>query len=428
MDAAIAWPNSKHYLFSGSTYQRWDAVTGVCEATDAAISSAWGTLWPDGVDAGVYWGYNKAFFFKGSDYCRYDCKTDTVDYIRPIVDFWPGLWPTGIEACLNWTNGKLYIFRGSEYVRWDIGFDRMDEGYPRAIAGAWNGIWADGVDAALYPGGNEVYFFKGQVYRVFDIAADTSDGVDRPIASFSPTGVPKGLLTPARELSRDDAAKIAVWQANSGSYQFKTAWSAVTLASDGTVASLNPNKPATVEPRRIGMVEYVNDLNLQAQTIDNLDPRMLVALERLGRWMNADHPTVSAIRHLGIGHGGSNPSDCHNQGRALDLSGLSGTVDDVPFDLQVTRDWGAQPEGQMGVYRLDAATAPIAHNLFKRAYAFGTYEGECNRGNAWPPTEIGEGGFVICPDYWGDGSADNQRQRRDHNNHIHLQIGPTVAH
>jgi hypothetical protein len=94
----------------------------------------------DGVDAGVYWGYNKAFFFKGSDYCRYDCKTDTVDYIRPIVDFWPGLWPSGIEACLNWTNGKLYIFRGSEYVRWDIGFDRMDEGYPRAIAGAWNGI------------------------------------------------------------------------------------------------------------------------------------------------------------------------------------------------------------------------------------------------------------------------------------------------
>jgi hypothetical protein len=427
MDAAISWPNGKHYLFEGSTYQRYDAETGTREASGVPIAGAWGTLWPDGVDAGLYWGFNKAFFFKGSEFCRYDCKTDTVDYVHSIADYWPGLWTRGIEACLNWTNGKLYIFRGSEYVRWDIGFDRMDEGYPRSIAGAWPGIWEDGVDAALYPGGEEAYFFKGGSYRVFNIAADTSDGVDRPIASFAPAPVPSGLLKPARDLSREEAAKIAVWQANAGAYSFKTAWMAVRKAPDGTIQSVDANRPIAIEPRRIGRVEYVNNANRQGQTVDNLDPRMLVALERLGRWLNADRADVEAVVHMGIGHGGSNPKDCHNQGRALDLSGLVGAVDGEAFDLDVTRDWGKLPEGTMGAYRLDPSGNAIAYDLFKRAYAFGTYECECNRGNVWPPTEIGAGGFVICPDYWGDGSASNQKLRRDHNNHIHMQIGPTVV-
>lgn len=425
MDAAVAWPNSKLYLFSGSTYSRYDVPSGAFEADGQSIEQFWSGLWPDGIDAAVYWGFGKAFFFRGDEYARYDEDSDSVEYVRKINASWPGLWEFGIDAAINWTNGKIYLFRGPEYVRWDIAHDRMDEGYPRPIAGNWQGIWEDGVDAAVYPGGDEVYFFKGDVYRVFNVGADRSDGTDLSISSFAPAPLPAGLMTAARDLTPAEAAGIAIWQSNRGDYAFKDSWTSLRRDADGAIVSLDPKKRVAVSPSTIGKVEYRNIANPLSGLVDNLDLRMLIALERLGRWLNGDKADVDAVVHLGIGHGKGPANDCHNEGRALDLAGIAGGMGGAEFSISVLDDWGSQPETDKGTYRLDPSTSPVAFDLFKRAYAFGTYECECKPSNAWPPTEIGEGGMVICPDYWGEDATNREKYRSDHNNHIHMQIGPT---
>ncbi|MGK7379767.1 hypothetical protein ACSFXN_18275 [Planococcus sp. 1R117A] len=144
--------------------------------------------------------------------------------------------------------------------------------------------------------------------------------------------------------------------------------------------------------------------------------------------MKAIGPDVTVIRHMGIGHGGDDPTDCHNHGRALDFSGIDGSSSGMPFKRKIQEDWGNKPVISGTPLRLDPTKDSLAHDFFRTVFSFATLECECNGigpANKWPPKEIGDkGGYVLHPDYI-DHPPPAQQLRRDHQNHIHMQVGPT---
>jgi hypothetical protein len=440
--APLAWPSGKVYLFEketvipgvpGINYLRHDFVSGARDQGAQPIAFNWPGLRPTRPDAAVYWGFGKVYFFYGTEYVRYDVAKDAVDpeYLPPnppfpIAGHWNMPWTDGIDAAFNWGNGKLYFFRGSDYLRYDITMDRMDDNYPKPIAGNWNGVWSDGIDGALYQGGNKAYFFKDHEYRRFDLALD---GVDESglIDALVLDPVPSGLWTPARELTLAEANKVMGYLIQNGKFALSQTQTPYVGDWQTTITAPAPTTHVVIKPATINNVEFINDAGA-ATVIDNVDQRMAVALYRLTRWLNASEPDVTILRHKGIGHGGGAPTDCHNQGRALDFSGADGSSQGVGFARKIKADWGDRPSLPGQPLRLDPVSDPLAHRLFLTVWRFGTFEGENNgigANNQWPGKEIGDvGGFVIHPDYI-DAPPPSKPLRAKHQDHIHMQIGPT---
>lgn len=423
--SAIAWPNDKLYLFFDDRYTRIDSTTGAVEATDQALSN-WPGL-PASPTASLYWGYGKAYFFLADSYVRYSLDQDAVEdwYLPPnpprtLAEFWPGIWTDGIDAALNWGNGKCYLFRGSQYIRWDMVSNRADANYPRDIGPAWSGVWPDRVDAAVYQGGAFAYFFRDDEWRRFNLASDTVDA-SGSLASFAPAPVPSGSLTAARHLTLTQANVLMADLIRRGLLTLKS-WTPFVDGPQGIV-SPRPADRVAVEPKVVNGVTFTSVANTTVNWFDNIDQRFLIALYRLTRWMNGSTPNVSEIRHMGMGHGNGPDTDCHNQGRAIDLSGLIGDVSGTPFSFEVQRDWGNLSPAASGL-KLDNAD-PTAQLLFRTAYRFGMFEGEANgigTGNTWPAPDLGGRGYLIYPDYGGDAAL-----RAAHQNHMHIQVGPTRA-
>ncbi len=51
VDAAVAWPNGMAYLFSGTTYSRYDFATGAQDQPPAAVVGNWPGLPAAAADA-----------------------------------------------------------------------------------------------------------------------------------------------------------------------------------------------------------------------------------------------------------------------------------------------------------------------------------------------------------------------------------------
>lgn len=302
----------------------------------------------------------------------------------------------------------------------------MDDDYPKSIADNWPGVWSEDIDAVLYQGGSKAYFFKGDDYLRYDLETDSVDQSGQ-ITNLVLDPVPSGMWTAARDLSLAQANTVMGYliqkgklTLNSSQTPYKGDWLA------GIVSPLSSVR-VVVKPAKIDKVEFINDLGA-ATLIDNLDQRMLVALYRLTRWVNAS-ANIEVITHKGIGHGNGPPTDCHNQGRALDFSGLKGAYLGVAFSRNVKEDWGNRVENIPGItIHLDPVVDRISHDLFRIVFRFGTFECECNgigQTNKWPPKEIGDSsGFVIHPDYIPS-SPDEEKLPKQHRDHIHMQIGPT---
>ncbi len=159
---------------------------------------------------------------------------------------------------------------------------------------------------------------------------------------------------------------------------------------------------------------YYDGAEHPRKTIDNLDPRFGVYLVRLDQMLA--RMGVTELLDLGITHGSDNPTDVHNQGRAIDVAGVKGDG----IDLNVYRDWGKKPEGAPGQYRLDISDP--GYDMFREIYNFGTAEGadrSVTPDQGGPPTHIGEGSYLITPDH------PNPKLHIDHQNHMHMQIGRT---
>lgn len=424
--SAVAWPNDKLYLFFDNDYTRINSLTGTVEATGQPLSN-----WPGltfSPTASLLWGYGKAYFFSFDQYVRYSVTDDAVEdwYLPPnpartLAEFWPGIWTDRIDAAMNWGNGKCYLFRANEYVRWDMTLNRVDPGYPRAIDPAWSGVWPDRVDAAVYQGGPYAYFFRDEEWRRFNLAADTVDA-SGPLSTFMPDPVPSGALTAARDLTLNQANGLMADLIRRGVLSLKS-WTPFVDGPSGIV-SPRPADHVAVEPKVVNGVTFTSTANLTVNWFDNIDQRFLIAIYRLTRWLNGSTPNVTEIRHMGMGHGNGPANDCHNQGRAIDLAGLIGDVSGTPFSLEVQRDWGSVAPAAPGGLKLDNAD-PTAQLLFRTAYRFGMFECEANgigSGNTWPAPDLGGRGFLIYPDYGGDPAL-----RAAHQNHMHIQVGPTRA-
>lgn len=428
--STIAWPNGKVYFFEDTNYHRYDFLSGNKEAT-SPITPIWRGLRNTAPDSAVYWGFGKVYFFYGDEYVRYDIGNDEVEayYLPPnpprkIVEAWNG-WPSDwnkIDAAVNWCSGKIYFFRGSEYLRYDISLDRVDPTYPKPIAGNWPGV-PNNLDAVLYQGGEKAYFFKDNTYYRYDLTIDNVDH-SGPIGTLKLDPVPPGMMTPSRDLTQKDAHLITGYLVENNKLTLSPPYAGHWQS---TITTPSLGKRVVVKPAQINGVDFFYSTGT-SPLIDNLDQRMLVCLYRLTRWLNAWEPNVTVIRHLGIGHGSGPENDCHNQGRALDFSGLEGTSLGVAFNRKILRDWGIKPVVSGSPLRLDPAADQLAHDLFLTAFRFGTFECECNGigpGNKWPPKEIGDvGGFVIHPDYI---DSPGESLRAAHQDHIHMQIGPTLS-
>lgn len=150
--------------------------------------------------------------------------------------------------------------------------------------------------------------------------------------------------------------------------------------------------------------------------IDNLDPRLAVLLLRLAQTLKNQFGTKTVF-DLGITHGSGNPSDVHNQGRAIDI----GSVDDGTGEVySVLGDWGRKPKGPPGTYRLRPNDR--GYDMFRSIYAFATQEAtdtSVNSGGNGRPTTIGERSYILHPD------TPNAALAPAHQNHFHIQIGPT---
>lgn len=433
INSALPWPNGKAYLFQGTEYIRYDFRNGTRDQSPQSISPMWPGLRQDAPDAAVYWGFGKVYFFYGDEYVRFDIGNNAVDpeYLPPnppskIADHWPGIWSDRIDAAVNWGNGKIYFFRDSEYLRYDISLDRADPGYPMSISSAWPGIWTDKIDAVLYQGGEKAYFFKDKEYRRFDLVTNNVDQ-SGPVSGLNLDPLPPGMWTPSRDLTLEQANLVMGYLIQNGKFSLS---STQTPYNGDWMTSISSPQPATrvvVKPANINGINFIHEAG-PAPLIDNLDQRMLICLYRLTQWVNASEPDVAVIRHIGIGHGSGPPTDCHNQGRALDFSGLEGTSSGVAFVRKVLNDWGNKPVISGNPMRLDPVSDPLTHDLFRSVFRFATFECECNGigpNNKWPPKEIGDvGGFVIHPDYI-DNPPPAQQLRPQHQNHIHMQIGPT---
>ena len=265
--------------------------------------------------------------------------------------------------------------------------------------------------------------------------------------------VPLALLTPARDLTRASARDIVVHLVRQGTLTIKP-----DIKFDSKCQIIQP-KPATfitIDPPIIDGVEFVNDDRKarRGNPILAVDPRMVVMLFYLARMLRATWG-VSEIHHVGLG--GGNPSgNAHNSGRALDFTGVFGTIaySSTPgftgaFQLNVLKDWGEKnvelPSGKKAAnwpttnftatkYRLDPQQNSfvditirqnfLAFAIFRDIYNFATLHcsdtSQLRNGNVLPPTTIGQSSrFILHPDYPDSG------HRARHQDHIHMQIGPT---
>jgi hypothetical protein len=175
--------------------------------------------------------------------------------------------------------------------------------------------------------------------------------------------------------------------------------------------------------------------------IDNVDPRMIVFLYKFTKWLKdtwgpANNVTVTAVHHIGIGHGNeAHLFDCHNTGRAMDLGGIAGTKSDgTAFILSIYNDWGQKPAittNGKACFRL-AQSNGLIYNFARDFDAYAMNQCQDKSQGQDPALSAADlqqrmfvtgqptlNSFIIYPDY------PDATLRKAHQDHFHVQIGTT---
>jgi hypothetical protein len=246
---------------------------------------------------------------------------------------------------------------------------------------------------------------------------------------------------------------------------------------NGTGTNADTAGRYTIQPDKIGGVQFKYIKSFNATTGDiaesfsqpylyNLDPRLIVLLawlcEKLRPW------GVTTLYHLGFaGDAKHLPTNCHWWGRACDFAGVGGEVGWGKYDITILKHWGMQqitmpadwPAGgrdpktsalryakgtkwpqwpdnfQATNYRINPpvvtgdnygeflamdAIVMFASRVFRDVYDLAANEGRDTDNPHDDPTTVGSANTSICHPDHHDTSL-----RKDHKNHIHMQIGPT---
>jgi phospholipase C len=199
--AAIGWLGGHAYFFCGPSYLRYTTgTTGTTLTPDAGYPKSIAAEWPGVtfVDAGVAYPDGKAYVFSDHSYVRYSSPPGDPDavagswtldagYPNRIWNNWSGFWAADFDAVTTWNDGYTYFFKGTEYVRC-LTDGHVAESAPQPIASRFPGVIAAfsfGIDAAVVWSASEAYFFKGTQYVRYNLSSNAVDEGPKSISVFS---------------------------------------------------------------------------------------------------------------------------------------------------------------------------------------------------------------------------------------------------
>jgi Hemopexin len=427
-----------------------------------------GTVFESGIDSALQTEEGTVYLFLGSEYGRYNLSTNALDdgYPKPTADHWPGTRgtpaATQITAAAVLPAWQAVLLCGSDVVPYDLLADKAGEA--EAVDAYFAGVPAGTVVTGALTTDSWLYLFAGDLYfRVHPATCIVDGDGDQPLpiegnwsalAGFTPTGAftlgndvtADGLVlsppppagdpyasTPARALTLEQATQVLQSLHDQGALQ---------LAGNASRAWVS------LAEARIHDIQfrYWNGSATQTSALRNLDPRNAVGLARLAQWASANYG-IHMIAHIGVnGDDTGARTDCHGQGRAVDLAGVEGTRDDGAFNLWVLRDWGSRsvpdendpsaprlakwPPGARPLsYRLDGNpdSSALATEFFAALYDFVAsqwQDGDDQPTGAAPTSQIGQRSFVMNPDHPASNPT-GKSGREAHANHLHMQIGKT---
>lgn len=185
---------------------------------------------------------------------------------------------------------------------------------------------------------------------------------------------------------------------------------------EGTVKILEvvSSQRVTLDPTVVGVTyQYLG----KAIPIRGLDARFAVFLVRLARMLSEKYG-ATAIDTFGI-YPGKGGDDVHAYGRAIDLKSIS-----TPIRVySVLIDWGQRPQGgALSIFKYRLVPSDPGFPLFRDIYNFAARQASDSSVEPFsrnPPTSIGDHSVILHPDH------PDLKQRPLHQDHIHIQIGPT---
>lgn len=98
----------------------------------------------DRVDAALAIPPNKLYIFSGADYYRIEIQPDGtfIPAVKEkILDGWPGVDFERLDTAVYWKNKKVYFFYEDQFIRYDVSNQRADPGYPKYIPSNYVEDW-----------------------------------------------------------------------------------------------------------------------------------------------------------------------------------------------------------------------------------------------------------------------------------------------
>lgn len=305
---------------------------------------------------------------------------------------------------------------------------------------------------------------------------DKHQRIDEYLSNNRDAVQPLGLAGPVRDLSPTDLMYGFVWLLARGVFEPADKYGLfnvdaggnvtsrlVTTNAQGATAMANPRVKVTLKgPQFNGMdLLYVaqntpTGMITAKQIPQGVDPRNIIFLWKLTNVLK-DQFQATTLYHNGFAFG-ADRTDCHGQGRAVDFAGVSGDG----FQVTVYHNWRPQPVVLVGPwrdpktgrqsaagdrladwppnpfnntnYRLDPTTnrylkpelnPDLSRRVFQAVYDLAAAEITDTGTNTDAPTTIGRTSkFTLHPDH-PTSAPGTPHGREAHNNHMHMQIGPT---
>lgn len=185
------------YIFHNNQYARYDVITNTFMGTNTIAAGFAGVPFAS-IDAAYVdlWNYAtpQLYLFSGTSYARYDILTNTYMGTNSIAAGYAGVPFSTIDAAyvdtVSYSTPQLYLFNGTQYARYDI----LTNTYmgSNSIAAGYAGVPFSTIDAAYIDHWHystpQLYLFNGDNYARYDVLTNTYMGSNSISAGYA--GVP----------------------------------------------------------------------------------------------------------------------------------------------------------------------------------------------------------------------------------------------